>query len=323
VFGEWYGARRGLGVLLITAMQAGRADRLWAASLLSAACGVIAFGVLSLVRAIAANRYGTGVTQAQASRPTASGGLRHVATEIATVVLLVGVLIAAWWAWIEARNISAIVVPPPSRVFDDIVSNPGDYASAAWNTLFTAAIALLIGSVVGLVAALISARFELLAGMTVPVIVVLAATPLVALFPLLARVLGYNPTTVWVLAAVLVFYPVFVFTRSGLTAASPAALDVVDSLGGTKGTRYRSVVLPSAIPHIASGLRIAAGSAVIAAVVGESLIGREGLGVEFAYSYNTLELPRAFGAAVVIVAISVVVFALAGRFERTVHDRWA
>ncbi len=49
----------------------------------------------------------------------------------------------------------------------------------------------------------------------------------------------------------------------------------------------RSVlVLPAAVPHIASGLRIAAGSAVIAAVVGESLIGRQGLGVEFAYSYR-------------------------------------
>ena len=70
--------------------------------------------------------------------------------------------------------------------------------------------------------------------MTVPFVIVLAATPLVALFPLFARVLGYNPTTVWALASVLVFYPIFVFSRSGLMAASRSALDVVDALGGQR-----------------------------------------------------------------------------------------
>ena len=50
IFGEWYGAERGLGVLLLSGMQSGRAERLWAASLLSAACGLIAFALFALVR---------------------------------------------------------------------------------------------------------------------------------------------------------------------------------------------------------------------------------------------------------------------------------
>jgi ABC-type nitrate/sulfonate/bicarbonate transport system permease component len=61
---------------------------------------------------------------------------------------------------------------------------------------------------------------------------------------------------------------------------------------------------------------------VIAAVVGETLIGREGLGVEFSYAYNQLLLRRAFGAALVVVVVSLVVFAAAGKFERAVHARW-
>ncbi len=94
---------------------------------------------------------------------------------------------------------------------------------------------------------------------------------------------------------------------------------MVDALGGTAGTRFRLVVLPAAVPHIVSGARIAAGSAVIAAVVGESLIGRSGLGVQFSRAYRLLELPRAFGAAIVIVVVSVAVFAAAGWVERVVH----
>ena len=322
VFGEWYGAERGLGVLLITAMQGGRADRLWAASLLSAACGLTAYGLLAAVRAMAVRRFGSEIAQQPAAPPHRHGRIRHVLTETAAIAVLLGALVALWWTWVVVKDISPIVVPRPSAVLDDLVAAPGDYLSATVRTLWTAAIALTIGTVLGLTTALAAARFEFLAGMTVPFVIVLAATPLVALFPLFARVLGYNPTTVWALASVLVFYPIFVFSRSGLMAASRSALDLVDALGARGGVRFRRVVLPAAVPHIVSGFRIASGSAVIAAVVGESLIGREGLGVEFAYAYRLLDLPRAFGAAIVVIAVSVLVFSVAGRLERFVHTRW-
>jgi sulfonate transport system permease protein len=321
VFGEWYGAPRGLGVLLITSMQGARADRLWAASLLCSGCGLLAYAVLAGLRALATRRFGATVGNTVETRRARAPWAR-VMSETFAVTVLLALLVTLWWGWVEWREIPAIVVPRPSAVLDDITRAPGEYFAATGHTLLTALLALVGGVVAGLAAALVSARFDALARMTTPLVVVLAATPLVALFPLFARVLGYNPTTVRALAGVLVFYPVFVYARAGLAASSPAARDLVAALGGDAGTRYRRVVLPSAVPHVVSGVRIAAGSAVIAAVVGESLIGREGLGVEFAYSYNLLELPRAFGAAIVVVAVSVVVFALAGRLERAVHARW-
>jgi ABC-type nitrate/sulfonate/bicarbonate transport system permease component len=323
VFGEWYGAPRGLGVLLITAMQSARPERLWAASLLSAACGLGAFALLAGCRQLLGRRFGSAIAQAAPAGSThRARGARVLAIEAGTVVALSAVLVFAWWAWIEIRDISPLVVPPPSAAWDDLSASPGTYLSATGATLVTAGVALALGVTVGLVAAVAASRVRVLAGMIVPVIVVLAATPLVALFPLFARVLGYQPNTVRVLAALMVFFPVFVYARSGLAAASPSSLDVVDALGARAGQRFRLVVLPAAVPHIASGIRIAAGSAVIAAVVGESLIGRDGLGVDFTYAYSQLELPRAFGAAIVIVVVSVAVFAVAGWAERAVHARW-
>jgi ABC-type nitrate/sulfonate/bicarbonate transport system permease component len=322
VFGEWYGAERGLGVLLITAMQSGRADRLWAASLLAAVCGLLAYGLLAMARALLARRYGATIAEASNEDHLVTNRLREIALEAVAIATLVVVLVTIWWAWIELADIAGIVVPRPSAVWSDLWSSPGDYLDASRATLWNAAIALPIGGGVGLLLALLASRYRILSGMTVPIAVMLSATPLVALFPLFARVFGYQPNTVRILASVIVFYPMFVYTRSGLMAASQSSIDVVDSLGGTPGSRFRLVVLPSAIPHIASGVRIAAGSAVIAAVVGEFLIGRSGLGVEFSYAYSLLRLPRAFGAAVVIVVVSLIVFAVAGKFERSVHARW-
>jgi ABC-type nitrate/sulfonate/bicarbonate transport system permease component len=322
VFGEWYGADRGLGVLLITAMQGARADRLWAAALLCATAGLIAYVCFSAMRSLARWRFGTSVVQQTGASSRSHGRVRHLANEAAAALAVVVLLVGVWWLWIELADISPIVVPAPPDVLADLTASSGDYASAAYHTAVTAMIALAIGTTLGLVAAIAAARFQFVAGMAVPVMVLLSATPLFALFPLFARVIGYNERTVWALAALLVFYPMFVFTRSGLASASAPMLDVVDALGGTSAMRFRHVVLPAAVPHMASGFRIAVGSAVIAAVVGESLIGRRGLGVEFAYAYRLLELPRAFGAAIVVIALSLVAFSLAGRAERAVHERW-
>ena len=322
IFGEWYGAPRGLGVLLIAAMQGAQPPDLWAASLLAGALGLLAYAVLAGARVLLARRYGSTIAEAPTNERRRRNRLVTIAMDLAAIVGLAAALVTAWWLWIELADISPIVGPRPSAVFDDLVSSPGDYVAAVGGTLWNAAVAMALGVTVGVAFAMLAFRYRVLAGVTVPLAIMLSATPLVALFPLFARIFGYQPNTVRVLAAVLVFYPMFVYTRSGLSAASQSSLDVVDSLGGGRSTRFRLVQLPAAVPHIASGLRIAAGSAVIAAVVGEFLIGRDGLGVEFSYAYRLLQLPRAFGAALVIVVVSLVVFAAGSKLEQIVHRRW-
>jgi NitT/TauT family transport system permease protein len=120
----------------------------------------------------------------------------------------------------------------------------------------------------------------------------------------------------------MVFFPVFVHARSGLLGTPAGPTDVLSSLGATRWSRFIHLVVPAAVPRIGTGIRLAIGSSVVAAVVGESLIGRHGLGVEFTYAYNLLDLPHAFGAALVIVVVSLAVFAAATAGETVLHTRW-
>jgi ABC-type nitrate/sulfonate/bicarbonate transport system permease component len=122
---------------------------------------------------------------------------------------------------------------------------------------------------------------------------------------------------------VMVFFPVFVHTRSGLLATPPGARDVAASFGTARWTTFSRVVLPAAVPRMATGLRLAVASSVVAAVVGESLIGRHGLGVDFTYAYNLNHPASAFGAAVVIIVVSLLVFAAATALEAVLHARWS
>ena len=191
IFGEWYGAPRGIGVLLVSAMQNARADRLWAASLLAVALAGALYGVLGLLAGRVDRHFGTAATATAMPRRPFSA--RRLVVDAAGSFVFTIVLVAIWWGWIEVRNVSPLVLPRPARVANDIVEHAGSYAVSAAHTLATAGIALVIGSVVGVLAAVLSAMSRVISGLSTPVVVGLAATPLVAVFPLLARVFGYGP----------------------------------------------------------------------------------------------------------------------------------
>ncbi|TQS41115.1 ABC transporter permease [Cryptosporangium phraense] len=317
VYGEWYGAERGLGVLLVNGMRAARPEPIWAAALVCAAGGLVAYGVLAGVQ-LAARRYLGATIAGHAVAPRGRGALT-VFEGIAFAVLAIG----AWEAWIRLGQVSPLVAPGPDRVWDDLRDSPGAYLSAIGHTLGTAGLGLLIGGVLGVGLAVACWWSRVVAGLTVPGLVLLAATPLVALFPLFARVFGYSGGTVVVITSFMVLLPGFVYTRAGLEAGLAGHREMARSFGGGRRALFGVVLVPSALPHLATGLRIAAGSAVVAAVVAESLIGTAGLGVDFTYAYSLLQMPRAFGAAVTIIVVSLGVFAAFGAVERVVHRRFA
>ena len=324
VFGEWYGAERGLGVLLITAMQGGRADRLWAASLLSAACGLAAYALLSLVRALATRRYGASISASSLDVRTDGNRTRVVVTEFAGDLGARPGHRRHLGRVDRARGHLADRGPQPERGLRGSleqsrrvpVGHHGDVVHGA-DRLRRRSDRGARCRVRGLADPLARrddgpARRHAgrhAAGRTLP-----AVRPCPRLRAHHRAGPGGGPG---------------LLPRLRLHPVGPGGRADVDARRRCRSRHlairalFRLVVLPSAVPHIASGLRIAAGSAVIAAVVGESLIGREGLGVEFAFAYRLLELPRAFGAALVVVAVSVLVFAAAGLVERRVHQRWA
>ncbi|RWR17270.1 ABC transporter permease subunit [Microbacterium enclense] len=320
VYGEWYGSSTGLGVLLISGMQGGDVARLWAASLIAAAGGMVVFAAAAIAQSVLRRRYGSGIVALH--EPDTRSTWRRVLTTIVEVVAITAALLGLWQLWITLGKVSPLVAPGPARVFADLAARPAEYAELAGHTLSTSALALLLGVSVGVLLAVFARLSFFTSGLVVPAMVVLTATPLVAMFPLLARLFGYRDSTVVVIAAVLVVLPAFVYTRSGMDATLPLHRDVARSLGAGGAVTFRFIGLPSALPHMSTGLRIAASSAIVATVIGESLIGSTGLGVDFTYQYRLLNMAPAFGSAILIVVLSLLVFLVFGWFDRLIHRRF-
>jgi ABC-type nitrate/sulfonate/bicarbonate transport system permease component len=146
--------------------------------------------------------------------------------------------------------------------------------------------------------------------------------PVVAMIPILARLLGYDLRTILAIVVVISFFPAFVFTSAGLRALPAGSGDLLTVLGARPWARFRHLVAPAAVPNWMIALRLAAPPAILAAMVAEFLMGQSGLGYLFRQSATDFQTARAFGTSLVATAISVLSFSLATWAERRVNERW-
>jgi NitT/TauT family transport system permease protein len=144
----------------------------------------------------------------------------------------------------------------------------------------------------------------------------LRSIPIVAIIPVVARLVGYGNKIVPIVTIMLAFFPAYVMTTSGLRSASATSRDLLQALGASRWTLLRRVLVPTAIPNLLVALRLCASSTVLAAMVAEFLAGTNGLGRLFSSTRVRFETERAWGAALIATALSVVFFQVALRIER-------
>ncbi len=233
--------------------------------------------------------------------------------DVSWPVLLV---LIAWQVWIVAAHVPPIVAPAPAAVVRELAGDPALYAGAAASTIGVALVGLVAGTLLGIALAVAIWLTPFAAGaITFPALLV-QSTPLVAMLPVIARLLGYGEQTVVAAAIAITFLPTFVLVAAGLRATPPGAEGVFDALGSSRITRLWRLALPSAVPSLLVAIRIAAANSILAALIAEYLIGTFGLGRLFADAQSQFLTPRAWAASLVATALSVAAYAAARRLER-------
>lgn len=235
-----------------------------------------------------------------------------------SVLLLLGL----WQAWVSWSGLNAIVVPHPADVARDLLLHPGLYARAAAQTLLVAVPGLAIGLACGTGMAVLARLSAVLDGLLTPLALILSSVPVVAIIPILARLLGYGLGTVVAIVAVICFLPSFVFTAAGLRALPAGSVALFQVFGAARRTWLLGLALPAAVPSWMTALRLSAPAAILAAMTAEYLMGTGGLGALFHATALSFHTERAFGCSLVAMTISIGCFALASRAEQAVLRRW-
>lgn len=231
-------------------------------------------------------------------------------------------IVAAWEAWVLASGFNSIVIARPADVVNDVLQHPELYLPNAAHTLGIALLGLVLGMAIGTGAAIAAWASALLGGLLAPLTLVFSSIPVVAVIPIIARLLGYDTSTVLAVVVIISFFPSFVFTSSGLRALPPGSADLFRVLGAGKASTLLRLALPSALPNWMIALRGAAPQSMMAATLAEFLMASEGLGNIFHQAKDELDMARALGASLVVAVMAVVLFLLASAAERQVRAHW-
>ena len=248
-------------------------------------------------------------------------------SRILAPLALVALLLAVWEIAVRALGVPAYFLPPPSGVAVALVENLPSLAAAAWITLSTALIALVVASLIAVGLAVIVGLNPLLEAAVRPLAAVLQVTPVVAIAPLVLIWAGIDhPQRAIVALAVLVaFFPIFSGAVTGLRAADPDLERLFDLYGAGRWQRVMRLRLPSAVPFLLEGHKVGAGLAIIGAVVAEFGAGSggvRGLAWQILDAGNKLQTARMIAALVVLGLMGVALHALLDRAERVGLTWW-
>jgi putative hydroxymethylpyrimidine transport system permease protein len=250
-------------------------------------------------------------------------GARRLLAPLAVIAILLGVWeLAARWDWISgALSIEDFLVPAPCDIAESLWRDRSLLADDAWVTFREVVLGFLIALVAGLAFAIALHLSETLRRAFYPLLVASQTIPPVAIAPILVVWFGFGIGPKLFLVALICFFPITVNTLDGLRSVDPQLTTMMRTLGAARIQILGRVELPSALPFLFSGARIAIAVAVIAAVFAEWAGADSGLGHQILIASSQLLTARMFAAIVVLSAIAIFLFALVTIIERLVV-RW-
>jgi ABC-type nitrate/sulfonate/bicarbonate transport system permease component len=251
--------------------------------------------------------------------PPAAGGRRRLGLAGRLPPLVFSLLVlGAWQAYTELADISPLLLPSPWEVAQSVVDNASLFARNALVTLQEILIGFALGSAAGIALAVLLTYSRLAERAVYPWLVASQMVPIVAVAPILVVWFGFTIVPKVIVVALVCFFPIVVNTIDGLKAVDPEMVRLMRTLGMSRPRIMRSVRVPSALPYLFSGLKVAMALSVIGAVFGEWVGASEGLGYLMLALNNQLATTELFAAVLVLSVMGIVLFFLVGLLERLV-----
>ena len=261
-------------------------------------------------------------TTPAAVQPVPRGGMarlvgRRLTDWLPAVVVLVG-MIGLWEGLIRVFNVQAFLLPRPSAIATTFWDTRHELWSAGWFTFQEALGGFALGSGSAILLALVLARWRILGSALMPYAIAANAIPIIAFAPITNTWFSpLNKSSKITIAAVLCFFPVLVNTLRGLTSVNPSALELMDSYAAGQLQIFRRVRIPTALPFIFTGLKVATVLAMIGAVVGEYFGGAlNALGVLILTRARVFEFNEAWAGVLLACLLGIALYLAVAALER-------
>lgn len=241
--------------------------------------------------------------------------------QVGVVAAQLGVLLAFLGAWqlaVSWQLVDPFVTSQPSAIagkLSDMIAD-GTLGRHVQITVLETLLSFAIGTVGGICIAGLFWWWEIVSDISDPYVVILNATPKIALGPVFIIWLGANTKAVIALAVSITLFVAILSVYSAFRQADPQKLMLVKVLGGTKWHQFSKVVFPSAIPDIISTMKVNIGLALTGTIVGEFLGADAGLGHLIIYGQNIFNMTLVMTSLGVLAAIATLMYLAVWLVER-------
>jgi NitT/TauT family transport system permease protein len=231
---------------------------------------------------------------------------------------LIGIstLLIGWEIAVRAFDVSIFLLPPPTRVFQEIWANWPTLMRHAWSTLGIILVGFTLSVVVGIPLALAVSFSPLFRRTVYPMLVFSQLVPKIALAPLFVIWFGFGFLPKVLIAFLLSFFAVVIQSIVGFTSIRPEQIRVARSMGATGAVLFFKVRLPQALPNIFAGLKLAMASSAIGAIVGEFIASQRGLGYLVLVANGEMNTPLSFAGMLLLTLMGIVLYFAVEGVER-------
>jgi NitT/TauT family transport system permease protein len=218
-----------------------------------------------------------------------------------------------------------MIIPPPHRLFEDIHGIVRTkILIALWISLKTTLIGLTLSICIGLIAGVLMAQAKWLERSLWPYLIALQVTPIIAIVPLMIKLVGSNFAARVLVTVIISLFPIVSNTLFGIQSTPKNMHDLFTLHKSNRVTRLIKLQLPAASPAIFGGLRISAGLAVIGAIVGDFFFakGDPGLGKLITQFFLNSQAGPMFVTALSATLLGLMLFIAFGLLNKWVVGRW-
>jgi ABC-type nitrate/sulfonate/bicarbonate transport system permease component len=242
-------------------------------------------------------------------------------TNVLRVLSVLAVLV--FWE-IYGRSSDPVLFTYPTAVASAAVAmtREGVLLEAIWESLRVLALGLLLGVVVGVALGVLAGRSRIAAALLDVPTIALYATPMVALVPVLVLWFGFGVEAKIVVVFLFAVFPVLINTAAGVREVDPRLEEVATSFCSSESRMWRDLIVPSALPYIVTGIRLAIGRALVGIVVAEFYTALAGLGYVIVAEANQFRTDRVMVPVIVLMALGVALTKAIEWAERRVSP-WA
>jgi NitT/TauT family transport system permease protein len=243
--------------------------------------------------------------------------LLHTIAPIATFLLV----FIIWEVIVVSLQIPKWLLPAPTRIFQSMIVNFGDFWPHIWMSFITILLGFLAAIPLAISFSALVTNFVLLSAALTPYVLLLVTTPIITLVPLLMLWMGFGINTRILTVLIQAFAIINLNSCTGFLNVPTLRHELMDTFGASRVQRFFHITLPTALPDVFTGLRLATIFSTTTCISAEYVGGNMGLGSQIIMYSQFLKTTESFACIFYVAIIGLFFYQLVGVAQNLII-RW-